>query len=149
MTQDGSLLIADEKKARVYRYDSQLQFKGAFPDAKERKVTRMLLDGEGGVVFLDRDEKSVRVYDETGRLLRSVGGKGASELRRPVDVTVDPARNFYVVDEESGVLILSPQGKLLATLAGEALRRPKAIALDPAGAVLVYDDKAEKVLRFK
>ncbi len=150
MIQDGSVLVADEKKGRVYRFDSQYQFKGVFPDAKERKVTRMILDGEGGIVMLDREERSVRVYDETGRLLRSVGGKGGGvELRRPVDVAVDPARNLYVADEDAGILIFTPQGKLLSTLSGDAVRRPKAVALDPAGAVLVYDDKAEKVLRFK
>jgi sugar lactone lactonase YvrE len=150
VTPGGSILVADEKKSRIYRYDRQYQYLGMFPDAKERKITRMILDGEGGIVCLDRDERTIRVYDESGRLLRALGGKGSGlELRKPVDVAVDPSRNLYVADEESGVLVFSPQGKLLATLSGESVRRPRAVTLDPAGAVLVYDEKTEKIVRFK
>ena len=62
---------------------------------------------------------------------------------------MDPMRNTYVADEEAGVLLFSPQGQLLATLSAEELQRPKALTLDPTGAVLVYDDKLERILRFK
>jgi hypothetical protein len=150
VTPGGSLLVADEQRERVFRYDGKYQYSGTFPDARPRKVVRLALDGEGAVVMLDRDEKTVRVYDETGRLLRSVGGRtGGLELRKPADVAVDPARNLYVADEEAGVLVISPQGKLLLALTGDALRQPKAIALEPNGAILVYDAKAERVLRFR
>jgi TolA-binding protein len=150
VTQGGNILVADEKKNRVYRYDRQNQYLGMFPDAKERKIARMILDGEGGIVCLDRDERTIRVYDESGRLLRALGGKGTGlELRKPADVAVDPARNLYVADEEAGILVFSPQGKLLTTIAGESVRRPRALAIDPAGALLVYDDKTERVVRFK
>ena len=146
ITQGGSMLVSDEKRKKVYRYDAKLEYKGTFPDAKEREVSRMLVDGEGGIVFLDRDEKTVRVYDETGRLLRTVGPAG---LRRPVDVAVDHFRNTYVADEEGAVSVFTPQGQLLATISGPELKRPKALALEAAGAVLVYDDRAEKVLRYR
>jgi hypothetical protein len=55
----------------------------------------------------------------------------------------------YVADEELGVLVFDPQGKPLATLASPELRRPRALTLDAAGAVLVWDDRAERVLRFR
>lgn len=150
ITQGGAILVADEKKKRVYKYDGQYQYLGTFPDNKDREVSRMMLDGEGGIVLLDRDDKSVRIYDEAGRLLRSVGGKGSGfELKRPVDVAEDTARNLYVADEEAGVQVFSPQGKLFLTLSSDAMKRPSALTLDPSGAVLVYDEKAQKVLRFK
>ncbi len=141
--------MADEKRNKVYRYNSQSEFQSTFPDpkdAKEREITRLFVDGEGGIVMLDRGEKTVRVYDETGKLLRTVGPTG---LRRPVDVAIDPFRNTYIADEELGVLILSPQGQVLHTLSGPELRRPKALTLDPTGAILVWDDKAEKILRYR
>ena len=148
VTPGGSVLVADEKKKKVYRYDAAFEYKGLFPerDPKERKVTRMLVDGEGGIVFLDEDEKTVRVFDETGKVLRTIGPGG---LRKPADVAVDPFRNTYVADEEAGVLVFNPQGQLLATLAAAELRRPKALTLDATGAVLVYDDRAGKILRFR
>ena len=148
VTPGGAILVADEKRRRVYRYDAAYEFKGIFPerDAKERQIIRMLVDGEGGIVFLDREDKSVQVYSEAGKVLRALGPTG---LRKPVDVAVDPFRNTYVADEEAGVLVFNPQGQLLTTLAGPELKRPKALTLDATGAVLVYDDRAEKVLRYR
>jgi DNA-binding beta-propeller fold protein YncE len=106
----------------------------------------MLVDGEGGIVCLDRAEKTVRVFDETGKVLRTLGPGG---FRKPVDVAVDPFRNAYVADEEAGVLVFNPAGQLLTTLATPELKRPKALTLDATGALLVYDERAEKVLRYK
>ena len=65
----------------------------------------------------------MRVWDETGRLLRTVGPAG---LKRPSDVAVDAFRNLYVADEELGVLVFNPQGQLLATIASPELKRPRA-----------------------
>ncbi|MBI3932884.1 MAG: tetratricopeptide repeat protein [Acidobacteria bacterium] len=150
ITAGGNMLIADGKRNRVYRYDRQFQFLGTWPDGKEREVRRLVLDGEGAVVLLDAKDKTVQVYDESGRLLRSLGGRGtASEFRKPVDVAVDAARNLYVAEEEGPVRIFSPDGRLLGSLASDEVRRPRALTLDPSGAVLVYDDKAQRVIRFK
>ncbi len=150
MTPGGSVLVADGKKKRIYRFDPKQQYLGAFPDGKDRDVTRMTLDGEGGIVVLDQDARSVQVFDEAGRLLRSIPVRGAGyELRRPADVAVDPCRNLYVADREGGILVFSSQGQVLTVLGGPELRRPAALTLDPSGAVLVYDEKAERVLRYR
>jgi TolA-binding protein len=148
ITPGGAVLVADEEREAILRYDAKGEYLGSFPqkDAAKRKVTRIVTDGEGGIVGLEREEKAVRVWDETGRLLRSVGPAG---LKRPVDVAVDAFRNLYVADEELGVLVFNPQGQLIATITSPELRRPRALALDAAGAVLVYDDRAERVLRYR
>jgi outer membrane protein assembly factor BamD (BamD/ComL family) len=147
-TPGGSLLVSDEEREAILRYDAKGQYLGTFPvkDAARRKVTRIVVDGEGGIVTLDQEEKAVRVWDETGRLLRAVGPAG---LRRPVDVAMDAFRNLYVADEELGVLVFNPQGQPLTTIASPELQRPRALALDATGAVLVYDDRAERVLRYR
>jgi hypothetical protein len=149
MTGGGTYLVADEKRKKVYRFDRAFEYKGTFPearDAKEREVTRMFVDGEGGIVLLDRQEKTVRVYDEAGKAVRSLGPAG---LKKPVDVAVDAFLNAYVADEEGGISVFSPKGQLVATLGGEEIRKPRALTLDAAGAVLVYDEKAQKVLRYR
>ena len=64
-------------------------------------------------------------------------------------MAVDAFRNVYVADEELGVLVFDPQGRTLLTLAGPDLRRARALTLDASGALLVYDDRAERVLRFR
>jgi outer membrane protein assembly factor BamD (BamD/ComL family) len=147
VTMGGAVLVSDEKRKRVHRYDARYEYKADFPDAKEREVTRMLVDSEGGIVVLDRADRSVRVFDETGKLLRSLGPR--SDMRKPLDVAVDAFQNVYVVDEDAGVLVLSPQGQLLATVGSQELSKPKALTVDPAGAILVYDEKAQRILRFK
>ena len=148
LTPGGSVLVADAKQKKVFRFDGKFQFKDAFPDAKEREVIRMALDPDGGLVFLDRDQKTITTYDETGKLLRTLAARGPGyELKKPVDVAVDPFRQTYVADQEGAVLVFSPQGKLLATLGGAG--RPTALALDATGAVLVYDDKAERIVRYR
>jgi TolA-binding protein len=150
LTPSGSLLVSDSKRKHVYRFDAKYQFQGIFPDPKEREVIRMSVDGEGGIALLDKDEKSVRVYDEGGKLLRTVAQRGTGyELKRPVDAALDPVRNLYVADEEGSVFVFSAQGQLLTTLAGGELRKPAALTLDPSGALLVYDERAERVLRFR
>jgi hypothetical protein len=150
VTPSGSVLVSDEKKKKVFRFDGKLQYQAPFPDAKERQISRIVLDGEGGIVMLDRDEKTVRVLDETGRVLRTIAAHGPGyDLRKPVDVAVDGFRNTYVADEESGVLVFSPQGQLLATLGGADVRTARAVTIDPSGGVLVYDDKLQRILRFK
>jgi len=150
LTPGGSILVADGKRKRVYRFDGQDKFQGPFPDAKEREVTRMLLDGEGGIVLLDRELRTVSVLDESGRVMRTLGLRGAGfDLRKPSDVAVDPFRNVYVADEEGAVYIFSSSGQLLGSVSGGELRKPVALTLDPAGALLVYDDRAQKVLRYR
>src|SRR5262249_20547384 len=76
VTQAGSVLVADEKKKKVYRFDGRYQYQGVFGDAKERQVSRIVLDSEGGIVMLDRDEKAVRVWDDSGRALRAIAARG-------------------------------------------------------------------------
>ena len=145
----GSLLVSDEKRKRVYRYDEKLQHQGPFPDPKEREVTRLSLDSEGGIVALDERDKSVRVYDVAGRQLRMIAAKTpAYEIKKPVDVAIDSFRNTYIADAEGGVFVFDGQGKLLTILTGE-LRRPRALTLEADGALLVYDEKAERILRYK
>ena len=56
---------------------------------------------------------------------------------------------MYVADEELGILVFDPMGKPLTTLASPDVRRPKALTLDTTGAVLVYDDRAERIFRFR
>jgi outer membrane protein assembly factor BamD (BamD/ComL family) len=145
----GAVLVSDEEREAILKFDAKGEYQGTFPggrDAARRKVIRILLDGEGGIVTLDRDDKTVRVYDDAGKVLRSVGPAG---FKHPVDVAVDAFRNLYVADEETGVHVFNPQGQPLATIATPELRKARALAIDATGAVLVYDDRAERVLRYR
>ncbi len=142
--------MSDLKLPGVCRFDAQAKYVGRFPDAAPCEITRMLRDGEGDLVFLDDRAKTIRVLDSNGSPLRSIGPQGAGYvLRRPSDIGVDDARNVYVADAEEGLLVLSPEGKLLARIGATVLKRPTALALSADGAIYVYDEKLKKVIRFR
>ncbi len=140
------VLVSDDERDRVLRYDDQGQYLGTFPanDRIRRKVTRILVDAEGNILTLDRDEKVVRAWDANGRVLRVVGPAG---MKSPVDIAVDSFGNLYVADEDRGVLVFDARGQLLTTIGGETLK-PSAVTLDASGAVLVADSRKDRVLRF-
>ena len=148
-TQTRSLLIADKGSKRIHRYAGDFSYKGTFPDSREREAMRMQVSGEGDIVILDALSKGVYFFDEQGRSLQSVGLRGAGyEIKKPVDIAVDAFRNLYVADEEGAVLVFSREGRLMATVGKGELQRPKAMTLDASGAILVYDDKQRRVVRY-
>ena len=144
----GDVLVSDEKERKVLRFDSQGGFLGTFPprDTSERKVIRIVVDGEGAILLLDRDERTVRVCNDAGRTLRTVGPVG---LRKPLDIAVDAFRNLYVADEENGVVVFAPSGQPFFTIGGSDVGKAAALALDQTGAILVYDDGEDRVLRYR
>jgi TolA-binding protein len=147
VTASGSVIVSDEDRERVLRFDAKGQYLGTFPtnDTTKRNVTRILVDSEGGILTLDRDQRVLRTWDENGRALRSVGPVG---IKRPNDVALDPFRNLYVADEDLGVLVFDAQGRLLTTITSPGLKA-RAVTLDASGAVLVYDGRTERLLRFR
>jgi len=147
----GNVLVADTKQKRVFKYDTaEFRFLGTFPDARPREVRRLLVDGEGAILLLDAESKSVQAFDEAGKPQRGLLSRGAGyEFKKPVDIAVDPFRNLYVADAELGVLVFSPAGQLLTTIQAPEARRPAALTLDVDGSVIVYDEKLQRVLRFK
>jgi hypothetical protein len=113
-------------------------------------VRRLASDGEGAILLLDTDAKTVQAFDEGGKPLRALPARGSGyEIKKPLDIALDPFRNLYVADADQGVLVFSPQGQLLTTVTAAELRRAAALTLDLDGSVIVYDDKAERLLRFK
>lgn len=149
-TQGRDLLVSDGKRKQIFRFGADYAFRGVFPDNREREVSRMLVDGEGGIVMLDRRAKGVFVFNEQGRLVRSLAARGSGyEVKKPVDVAVDPFGNTYLADEEGAVLVFSIDGRLMATVGRGMLKKPQAITLDASGAILVYDAGPRRVVRFK
>ncbi len=146
----GGLLISDLKLEGIFRFDANGRYLGRFPDNTPREVSRLLRDCEGDLVYLNDQSNQIRTVDSTGRAIRSIGPKGDGyELRKPVDIAVDEALNVYVADKETGVYLLNAQGRLLLKIGDATLRRPTAVALAPDGVLYVYDEKLEKVVRFR
>ena len=105
--------MADEKKNKVYRFDARSSIQATFPDAKdakEREITRMVLDGEGGIVMLDRDEKTVHgSTTRTGKLLRARVAARTS-CASPWTWPSIPSATSTSPTKRLGVLVFSPAG---------------------------------------
>ncbi len=145
----GETLISDLRRKRVLRFSGR-DFVSVFPDRSEREVVKLVTTPRGDVVTLRKDDKSVEVFDPGGDLLMKLGPRGAGfEWKKPSDVAVDAFSNLYVADEDQGVFVFSNKGELMTTFGAPEVRKSAAIAIDPTGAALVYDDRAQTVVRFK
>ena len=145
----GDWLVSDEKLKGVHRFDAAGKHVGPFPDTREREVVRIVIDGEGGIVWLDRKARSIETFDEGGRRQAQIGPRGTGyELIKPLDVAVDAFRNLYVADERAGVLVLARGGQLLTSVGQGSLDKPTALTLSDDGALLVYDEKERQIVRF-
>lgn len=145
----GDTLVSDLRRKRVLRF-KDATFLSVFPDGAEREVIKLLTTPRGDVVMLRKGDKSVEIFDDGGRLLMKIGPRGPGfEWKKPADVAVDAFSNLYVADEDQGIFMFSPTGTLMTVFGSADVRRSKAVAVDPSGGVLVYDDRAESIVRFK
>lgn len=148
VTPGDTVLVSDEGNDTVYRFDMNGALLGTFPPRArdKREVIRIVVDGEGAILLLDKKAKTVRVCDESGKTLRTVGPGG---LDKPRDVAIDSVRNIYVADEKAGVVVFNAKGELFFKISGSPMKKPIALTLEAAGGVLVYDDGQDTVLRYR
>lgn len=145
----GDTLVSDLKRKRVLRFRNGA-FVNVFPDRTEREVIRLLTTARGEALMLRKDDKSLEIVDDSGRLVAKIGPRGVGyEWKKPVDIALDAFSNIYVADEDQGVFVLSPKGDLLTVFGLPDVKKAKALAVDASGAVLVYDDRTETIVRFK
>lgn len=145
----GDLLVADGGTKSVLRFSPSGKYLGSFAGVYAR---RLAVDDLDQVAMLDRDAKSVVIADRDGRTLYQVPSRGKDyELRDPIDITFDAFGHLYVLDRDNAaVFILTPAGKLITsfTIAEKspgAFRKSRAMALDSAGRLYIFDERAASV----
>jgi TolA-binding protein len=145
----GDLLVSDLKRKRILRFKGNT-FVSMFPDRAEREVVKLLTTPRGDVVMLRKDDKSIEIIDDGGKVVSKIGPRGPGfEWKKPVDVTMDPFSNLYVADEDQGVFMFSAKGELMTIFGSADVKKGRAVAIDLTGAALVYDDRTETIVRFK
>jgi hypothetical protein len=104
------------------------------------------------VAMLDKGSKSVFFSDRDSKTLARLPAKGPGyELDDPVDIAFDAFDHLYVLDRGKGaVLVFGPKNRLVATLtipekSPGAFARGVAVALDPAGRLFIFDERAKRV----
>jgi TolA-binding protein len=145
----GMRLVADRKGKQVLRLAPNGMFMNKFAGVDAERLTLNHLDD---VAMIDRETKSIVIVDRDGRVLGKIAQKGTGyELDNPVDLTYDAFGHIYVLDRgRASVFVFGPRNRLLTTItipekSPGAFPRASAFALDRAGRIYIYDDRAQTI----
>lgn len=148
MLSTGDVVLADRRRRGLVRFGADGGSGSAFAAVNASALAVSPMDE---VAALDRDGKSVSLFDRDGRPIGRIATKGAGyQLNNPVDVAFDALGHLYVADRNAAqVLVFDIGGTLVATVSSAGMRQPVAVALDAAGRLYVADDRARQVLVFR
>ena len=153
-TVGGDWIVADEDQRGLFRFGVDGRYLGILAPIR---VTRLAADDWDEIAAIDRDKRSVVVFDGDANLLATLPATvGALEMRAPVDIAFDLLGHLYVLDR-AGVFVFSrtPTGTWtslavmrLPETGAAALRRPAAFALDATGRIYIADDRTQRIQIF-
>jgi DNA-binding beta-propeller fold protein YncE len=141
-------LVADRDQRAVFRFDAAGKFVGPFAAFRANRVAV----GPGDVVaLLDRDANTISLYDRNGKAGVKIQAHGTGrEIEKPTDLAFDSMGHLYVLDR-AAVLVFAPDGKFVTSFSVPDTKSPGgfrdgwALALDDAGRLYLYDEKAERI----
>jgi outer membrane protein assembly factor BamD (BamD/ComL family) len=141
---NGDRLIADRSTKAVIRYSSQGKYIGSFVTMiNTERFARNELDD---VAMYDRDSRTVVITDRDGKPLGRIALKGANyQINDVRDLAFDALGHLFVLDRAKPTIhVFGPRNRLLTTISA-GLQRPRAIALDRNGRLLVFDESARRI----
>jgi hypothetical protein len=104
------------------------------------------------VALIDKDAKAISILDRDGKPLSRILAKGPNyQLDEPVDLAYDRLGYLYVLDRgKASVLVFGPRNRLITnfTIAEKtpgAFTRARALALDQAGRLYIFDERAKRI----
>jgi DNA-binding beta-propeller fold protein YncE len=120
----------------------------------EGKLERPLgtaVDKEGNVWVVDRTNRRVEEFNESGQFVRQFGkaGSGNGEFMDPCGIAISSNGNIVVSDMTNNNLqAFTPTGQFIRTITYSGFVDPYAIAPAPGGALWVGDNAAHHVFEF-
>jgi len=146
----GHRLVVDKKEKTIVRYDARGGYVGIFmPTINTERMAINVLDD---VAVIDRDSKGIQILDRDGKPLSRILAKGPNyQLDEPVDLGFDRLGYLYVLDRgKSSVLVFGPRNRLITTFtiaenAPGAFTKARALGLDAAGRLYIFDEKAKRI----
>ena len=102
LDRQGRLYALDGRQNRVIRFAIDGAAEGTVASREWRRPEALTVDGVGNLYVLDRDEKTIDVFDPDGTLLLTYGPllPDGTELSEPRDLAVDDAGRLYLVDRD-------------------------------------------------
>ncbi len=152
----GQILVADAELGRVFRLDRDGKPLGSFGQDVLTRPTGLARDARRGRIYVaDTHAHDVKVFDDDGRLLETIGhrGEGEGELNFPTHLAF-AADKLYVTDGMNArVQIYDTQGKVIGALGRRGLfignfTRPKGVTVDVSGNIYVVESFYDNLLVF-
>lgn len=145
----GDRLIADRRGRAVIRVSATGKFLANFAAINAERLTRSAFDE---VAMIDRDSKNVIIVDRDGKTLGKIPPKGTGyQFDDPADIAYDALGHLYVLDSRKAAIhVFSPRLRSIATIvsAGReagALQKPRALGIDGAGRLYVFDESSQRI----
>ena len=145
----GDRLVSDTKARTVIRLTQGGKFVSNFATINTDRLARNEFDD---VAMIDRDSKGIVIVDRDGKNPTRIAAKGTNyALDDPADVAFDALGHLYVLDAKRAVIhVFGPKNRLIATITSPgkepgALQKPKAMALDGAGRLFVFDEGSQRI----
>jgi len=146
----GHRIVVDKSEKQVLRYGPTGQYLGPF--VPQINTERLAVNALDDVALIDRDSKAISILDRDGKPLGRLLAKGPNyQLDEPVDLAFDRLGYLYVLDRGKGaVLVFGPKNRLITTFtlpekAPGAFTRARALGLDGAGRLYIFDERAKRI----
>jgi TolA-binding protein len=147
---NGERLVSDLKEGEVLRYGPDAKVIGTFARVAAIRMTTNSLDD---VAMLDKATKSIFLSDRDSKALGKVAKEGPGyEFDDPIDIAFDWFDQLYVLDRgKATVWVFAPKtNKLVGTItipekSPGAFGRAAAFAVDHAGRLFIYDERAKRI----
>lgn len=144
----GDLLVADRDLRAVARFQPDGRFAGIFAQGRFRTLT---VGPSDQVALLHDDGRDVTIAGRDGKVLARIPARGTGyDLSAAEDLDYDVLGHLYVLVRD-GVVVFGPDGRMIRTFSSgpDGFHNARALAVDPAGRLFVYDDDQERVLVYR
>lgn len=153
---EGEVLVTDANLRRVVRLARDGRPLGTFGEGVLRRPTGIARDPARGLVFVaDTHAHDIKVFDDDGRLVDTVGhrGDGPGEFNFPTHLSFARGRLYVTDNLNARIQVLTAAGEV-ALRFGERglfvgnLVRPKGVATDDEGNIYVVESLYDTLLVF-
>jgi TolA-binding protein len=148
-TSKGDRLVSDPKGKTVLRLGADGKYQAIFSSTYFNRLYVTPLDE---IAMLDKNTKSITTTDRDGKVLSKLPAKGQGyELDDPVDIAFDVLGHMYVLDRgKNSVVVFGAKNKFVANVtmpekSTGAFTRAAALAVDPAGRLFIFDERAKRI----
>lgn len=152
----GKVLVADAELGRVFVLDREGKPQGSFGEGALVRPTGLARDASRGRIYVsDTHAHDVKVFDDGGRLVATIGQRGEEEgeLNFPTHLAFAGDRLYITDGMNARVQVYGPDGQFVKGFGQRGqyvgnLNRPKGVAVDRGGRIYVVEGYYDNLLVF-